>query len=55
MNPRVRALGETVLRVKDLEAVKRFYVDVVGLDVLQELDGIAFLTGISDMDRLPPR
>jgi hypothetical protein len=23
MNPRLRALGETVLRVKDLEAVKR--------------------------------
>jgi catechol 2,3-dioxygenase-like lactoylglutathione lyase family enzyme len=27
MNPRIRALGETVLRVKDLEAVKRFYTD----------------------------
>lgn len=43
MNPRVRALGETVLRVKDLEAVKRFYTDVIGLDVLREFDGIAFL------------
>jgi catechol-2,3-dioxygenase len=43
MNPRVRALGETVLRVKDLERVKRFYTDVVGLDVLREFDGIAFL------------
>src|SRR6266699_3184058 len=38
MNPRVRALGETVLRVKDLERVKRFYTDVLG-----EFDGIAFL------------
>jgi len=34
MNPRVRALGETVLRVKNLERVKRFYTDVIGLDVL---------------------
>ena len=30
MNPRVRALGETVLRVKDLPRVKRFYTDVRG-------------------------
>ncbi len=43
MNPRVRALGETVLRVKDLEAVKRFYTDIVGLDILREFDRIAFL------------
>jgi catechol-2,3-dioxygenase len=43
MNPRIRALGETVLRVKDLERVKRFYTDVIGLDVLREFDGIVFL------------
>ena len=43
MNPRVRALGETVLRVRDLQAVKRFYTDIIGLDVLQEFEGIAFL------------
>jgi len=43
MNPRVRALGETVLRVKDLPRVKRFYTDVIGLDVLREFDGIVFL------------
>jgi catechol-2,3-dioxygenase len=43
MNPRVRALGETVIRVKDLAAVKHFYTDVIGLDVLREFDGIAFL------------
>jgi catechol-2,3-dioxygenase len=29
--------------VKDLERVKRFYTDVIGLDVLREFDGIAFL------------
>jgi hypothetical protein len=34
MNRRLRALGETVLRVHDLEAVRRFY------------DGIAFLKGL---------
>lgn len=43
MNPRIRALGETVLRVKDLERTKRFYTEVIGLDVLREFDGIAFL------------
>jgi catechol 2,3-dioxygenase-like lactoylglutathione lyase family enzyme len=47
MSPRIRALGETVLRVRDLERVKRFYTDVVGLDVLREFDHIAFLT-VSD-------
>jgi catechol-2,3-dioxygenase len=43
MNPAIRALGETVLRVGDLEAVKRFYTEVIGLDVLREFDGIVFL------------
>jgi catechol-2,3-dioxygenase len=36
-------LGETVLRVKGLQRVKRFYTDVIGLDVLREFDGIVFL------------
>jgi catechol-2,3-dioxygenase len=43
MNPRIRALGEAVLRVKDLQRVKRFYTDVIGLDILREFEGIAFL------------
>lgn len=43
MNARIRGLGETVLRVKDLPAVRRFYTEVVGLDILQEFDGITFL------------
>lgn len=38
-----RALGETVLLVKDLPAVRRFYTDTIGLDILQEFDGITFL------------
>ena len=44
MNPRIKALGETVLRVKDLDRVKRFYTDVIGLDVLQEFEGVAFVS-----------
>jgi catechol-2,3-dioxygenase len=47
MNPRIRALGETVLRVKDLQRVKRFYTEIIGLDVLREVDSIVFLK-ISD-------
>ncbi|MGH7373358.1 MAG: VOC family protein, partial [Candidatus Rokuibacteriota bacterium] len=43
MNARIRGLGETVLRVKDLPAVRRFYTEVVGLEILQEFDGITFL------------
>jgi catechol-2,3-dioxygenase len=43
MNPRIRGVGETVLRVRDLESVRRFYTEVIGLDVLQEFEGIAFL------------
>ena len=30
--------------MKDLESVKRFYRDVIGLEVLREFDGVAFLT-----------
>ena len=43
MNPRIKAIGETVLRVRDLETVKKFYTDVIGLDILREFQGIAFL------------
>jgi len=43
VNPRIRALGETVLRVKNLEAAKKFYTEVIGLDILREFDGITFL------------
>ena len=43
MNARIRGLGETVLRVKDLPAVRRFYTEVIGLEILQEFDGITFL------------
>jgi len=43
MNPRIKAIGETVLRVRDLERVKRFYTDVIGLEILREFEGITFL------------
>ena len=43
MNGRIKALGETVLRVKDLQALRQFYTQVIGLDVLQEFEGITFL------------
>jgi catechol-2,3-dioxygenase len=43
MNPRLKGLGEMVLRVRDLAAVKRFYTEIIGLDVLREFEGIVFL------------
>jgi catechol-2,3-dioxygenase len=43
VNPRIKAVGEVVLRVKDLDTVKKFYTEIVGLDILREFDGITFL------------
>ncbi|MDN3556836.1 VOC family protein [Halomonas maura] len=43
MNTRIKALGETVLRVQDLQGVTEFYTNVIGLEVLRELEGITFL------------
>lgn len=43
MNTRIKGVGETVLRVKDLDRAKRFYIDVIGLEVLKEFEGITFL------------
>jgi catechol 2,3-dioxygenase-like lactoylglutathione lyase family enzyme len=43
VNERIRALGETVLRVRDLAAVRAFYTDVIGLELLREFPGITFL------------
>jgi len=41
-NPHIRGLGETVLRVKDLQRTKDFYTRVIGLELMKEFDGIAF-------------
>lgn len=43
MNGRIRALGETVLRVRDRARMTEFYTRVIGLDVMRELPGITFL------------
>jgi catechol-2,3-dioxygenase len=40
--PRVGLLGELALRVNDLEAMKAFYRDVVGLEVWRDGDGYVF-------------
>lgn len=40
----VRALGEIALWVRDLEAMTAFYRDVVGLEVLREMETAVFFT-----------
>lgn len=40
-NP-IRGLGEIALRVEDLDAMQRFYADVIGLELLRRFPGIAF-------------
>jgi len=39
----VKALGEVALRVNDLQLMKRFYQDVLGLEVLGEFAKLALL------------
>jgi len=48
MNPRIKALGETALRAEDLGRAREFYTNVIGLDVLQNFEGIAFLKVADD-------
>jgi catechol-2,3-dioxygenase len=38
----VRSLGEVALRVNDLGVMRRFYEEVVGLELMREFPGIAF-------------
>jgi catechol 2,3-dioxygenase-like lactoylglutathione lyase family enzyme len=40
---RVKALGEVALRVNDFAAMKKFYQDVLGLEVLGEFQNAALL------------
>ena len=42
MTPRVTHLGEVALRVNDLEAMRAFYREVVGLEPWEEGDGYVF-------------
>ena len=39
---RIRGLGEIALRVADLDAMQRFYQEVVGLELLGRFDHAAF-------------
>ena len=41
-NPHIRGHGEVVLRVKKLEVMKDFNARVLGLELMEELEGIAF-------------
>jgi catechol 2,3-dioxygenase-like lactoylglutathione lyase family enzyme len=41
-HPRIKALGEVSLRVKDLDAMHRFYTEVLGLDVLRREESYVF-------------
>ena len=41
-NRRIRGLGEVSIRVKDLDAMSRFYEDVVGHDVLRRDENFVF-------------
>jgi catechol 2,3-dioxygenase len=38
----IKALGEIALRVIDLDAMQRFYADVVGLELMRRTDSAAF-------------
>ena len=41
-NRRVKALGEVSIRVRDLDAMQRFYEEVVGLEVLRRDESFVF-------------
>lgn len=42
MNSAIKGLGETVLRVRDLKAMKVFYGEVIGLELIKEFKQVAF-------------
>src|SRR5215470_5906731 len=39
---RIKGLGEIALRVSDLDAMQRFYQEVVGLEVMRRADNAVF-------------
>ena len=43
MNPAIKGLGETVLRVRDLDKMKEFYSNIIGLELIKEFPKVAFL------------
>jgi catechol 2,3-dioxygenase-like lactoylglutathione lyase family enzyme len=40
--PRIKGLGEVSIRVKDLDAMQKFYEEVVGLEVLRRDESFVF-------------
>ncbi len=42
MRRTIRGLGEIALRVNDLDAMQRFYSDVIGLELMRRFPGSAF-------------
>ncbi|MDE3270842.1 VOC family protein [Pseudoalteromonas sp. G4] len=42
MNPAIKGLGETVLRVRDLDSMKAFYANIIGLELIKEFPKVAF-------------
>jgi catechol 2,3-dioxygenase-like lactoylglutathione lyase family enzyme len=38
----IKALGEVVLRVRDLDAMQEFYGNILGLELLERFDNIVF-------------
>ena len=44
----VRGLGEVVLRVRDLERMKRFYVEVVGLELMHRIGDTHVFLRVAD-------
>src|SRR5687767_1356264 len=47
-NAVIKALGEIVLRASDLDAMKRFYVDVVGLEMYRDHSPEFFFLKVAD-------
>ena len=48
--PRIRGIVETALYTDDLDACRRFYTDVLGLEIIMENDGmLAFDAGTSQV------
>lgn len=43
VNAKIKGLGETVLRVKNINQMTDFYTKVIGLELIKEFDGISFL------------
>lgn len=44
MSRPIKGLGEIALRVSNLDAMQRFYADVIGLELLKRFDDAAFFS-----------